>query len=187
MATRALLAVLSASPPCIIRIKASTFSSSLSFQRRSAIARCFSSDTNPSVLQPPNVSRLAETARISLTPAEVYPFTNPLCFSILISHVVSSCFFSFRLRSVDLRFVKSLTGNESNSCLLCNLSKFLSLMRLGCEIGGKCRFGQLQQVDVNSVEPAIRAGNESDFVCKVHNFLLCFGGFASFCCFVLWS
>ncbi|KAG2319556.1 hypothetical protein Bca4012_054204 [Brassica carinata] len=103
--TRALLAIRSASPPCIIRIKASTFSSSLSFQRHGAIARCFSSDTNPSVLQPPDVSRLAETARISVTPAEIE------------------------------------------------------------ECGPKIRqvidwFGQLQQVDVNSVEPAIRAEME---------------------------
>ncbi|CAH8337403.1 unnamed protein product [Eruca vesicaria subsp. sativa] len=108
MATRAaLLAVLSASPPPrMIRVKASTFSSSsLQFQRHSRIARCFSSDTNPSLLQPPDVSRLAETARISLSPSEIE----------------------------------------------------------GC--GAKIRqvidwFGQLQQVDVNSVEPAIRAEME---------------------------
>lgn len=54
-------------------------------------------------------------------------------------------------------------------------------------IGGKCRFGQLQQVDVNSVEPAIRAGNESDFVCKVHNFLLCFDLFYLCAVLFLWS
>ncbi|KAF8048227.1 hypothetical protein N665_2600s0003 [Sinapis alba] len=108
MATRALLAVISASPPRIIRIKASTFassSSSLNLQRHIRISRCFSSDTNPSVLQPPDVSRLAETARISLTPSEIE------------------------------------------------------------ECGHKIRqvidwFGQLQQVDVNSVEPAIRAEME---------------------------
>ncbi|KAL0679782.1 hypothetical protein Bca4012_007763 [Brassica carinata] len=110
MATRALLAVLSASPPRVIQIKVSTFSSSSSsssikFQRHITIARSFSSDTNPSVLQPPDVSRLAETARISLTPSEIE------------------------------------------------------------ECGAKIRqvidwFGQLQQVDVSSVEPAIRAEME---------------------------
>ncbi|KAF3544783.1 hypothetical protein DY000_02010089 [Brassica cretica] len=110
MATRALLAVLSASPPRMIRIKVSTFpssssSSSIKFQRHITIARSFSSDTNPSVLQPPDVSRLAETARISLTPSEIE------------------------------------------------------------ECGAKIRqvidwFGQLQQVDVSSVEPAIRAEME---------------------------
>lgn len=92
----------------MIQIKVSTFSSSssLSFQRHSRrIARCFSSDTNPSVLQPPDVSRLAETARISLTPSEIE------------------------------------------------------------ECGAKIRqvihwFGQLQQVDVSCVEPAIRAEME---------------------------
>ncbi|CAN7132781.1 glutamyl-tRNA(Gln) amidotransferase subunit C, chloroplastic/mitochondrial [Brassica rapa] len=106
MATRALLAVVTASPPRMIQIKASTFSSSLKFQRHiTTIARSFSSDTNPSVLQPPDVSRLAETARISLTPSEIE------------------------------------------------------------ECGAKIRqvidwFGQLQQVDVSSVEPAIRAEME---------------------------
>lgn len=106
MATRALLAVVTASPPRMIQIKASTFSSSLKFQRHiTTIARCFSSETNPSVLQPPDVSRLAETARISLTPSEIE------------------------------------------------------------ECGAKIRqvidwFGQLQQVDVSSVEPAIRAEME---------------------------
>ncbi|KAH0915355.1 hypothetical protein HID58_029801 [Brassica napus] len=118
MATRALLAVVTASPPRMIQIKASTFSSSLKFQRHiTTLARSFSSDTNPSVLQPPDVSRLAETARISLTPSEV-------------------------LRNVELRFVKSLTAIV-----------FVVLV-------GKCRFGQLQQVDVSSVEPAIRAEME---------------------------
>ncbi|CAN7032479.1 hypothetical protein BRARA_H01287 [Brassica rapa] len=106
MATRALLAVVTASPPRMIQIKASTFSSSLKFQRHiTTLARSFSSDTNPSVLQPPDVSRLAETARISLTPSEIE------------------------------------------------------------ECGAKIRqvidwFGQLQQVDVSSVEPAIRAEME---------------------------
>ncbi|CAH2077119.1 unnamed protein product [Thlaspi arvense] len=75
MATRALLAVISASPRTI-KIKTSVSScSSLRLQRYSRkthrIARSFSSDTNPSLLQPPDVSRLAETARISLTPAEI--------------------------------------------------------------------------------------------------------------------
>ncbi|KAJ0247351.1 Glutamyl-tRNA(Gln) amidotransferase subunit C [Hirschfeldia incana] len=109
MATRALLAALSASPPRMIQIKVSTFSSSssssLHFRRHSRIARCFSSDTNPSVLQPPDVSRLAETARISLTPAEI-----------------EECEPKIR-QVIDW-------------------------------------FGQLQQVDVNSVEPAIRAEME---------------------------
>ncbi|VVB10610.1 unnamed protein product [Arabis nemorensis] len=118
MATRALLAVISSSPNrCFIstrRIKnqaSSAFSTSpsLHFQIQSRkthrIAPSFSSDTNSSALQPPDVSRLAETARISLTPAEIE------------------------------------------------------------ECGPKIRqvidwFGQLQKVDVNSVEPAIRAEME---------------------------
>uniref|UniRef100_A0A1J3IMG7 Glutamyl-tRNA(Gln) amidotransferase subunit C, chloroplastic/mitochondrial n=1 Tax=Noccaea caerulescens TaxID=107243 RepID=A0A1J3IMG7_NOCCA len=112
MATRALLAVVSASPRRI-KIETSVSSSSsysLQFQRYSRkihrIAPSFSSDTNSSVLQPPDVSRLAETARISLTPAEI-----------------EEC-------GTKLRKVTDW-------------------------------FGQLQQVDVNSVEPAIRAEMES--------------------------
>ncbi|CAA7025491.1 unnamed protein product [Microthlaspi erraticum] len=113
MATRALLSVISASPRRI-KIETSIFSSSslsssLQLQRYSRkahrIARSFSSDTNPSVLQPPDVARLAETARISLTPAEI-----------------EEC-------GTKLRQVTDW-------------------------------FGQLQQVDVNSVEPAIRAEME---------------------------
>ncbi|KAG7545296.1 Glu-tRNAGln amidotransferase C subunit [Arabidopsis suecica] len=113
MATRALLAVISASPNrCFIspsRIKilqSSTSSSSVHFHRHSRkihrIARSYSSDSDSSVLQPPDVSRLAQTARISLTPAEI-----------------EECETKIR-RVIDW-------------------------------------FGQLQQVDVNSVEPAIRA------------------------------
>uniref|UniRef100_A0A1J3GWZ7 Glutamyl-tRNA(Gln) amidotransferase subunit C, chloroplastic/mitochondrial n=1 Tax=Noccaea caerulescens TaxID=107243 RepID=A0A1J3GWZ7_NOCCA len=110
MATRALLAVVSASPRRIkIETSVSSSSYSLQFQRYSRkihrIARSFSSDTNSSVLQPPDVSRLAETARISLTPAEI-----------------EEC--GTKLRKVTEWF------------------------------------GQLQQVDVNSVEPAIRAEME---------------------------
>ncbi|EOA17575.1 hypothetical protein CARUB_v10005935mg [Capsella rubella] len=112
MATRALLAVISASPSrCFIsssriKIQSSVSSLSLNFQQHSRkihrIARSYSSDTDSSLLQPPDVSRLAETARISLTPAEI-----------------EECETKIR-RVIDW-------------------------------------FGQLQQVDVNSVEPAIRA------------------------------
>ncbi|KAL0739347.1 hypothetical protein Bca4012_015557 [Brassica carinata] len=101
MATRALLAVCASSPRSV-RIQSSTFSSSLQFQKReSRIARSFSSDTNSS----PDISRLSETARISLTPAEI-----------------EEC--EPKIRQVIHWF------------------------------------GQLQQVDVNSVEPAIRAEME---------------------------
>ncbi|RIA05076.1 hypothetical protein BRARA_K00681 [Brassica rapa] len=104
MTTRALLAAISACPRRRIGIKSSTFSSSLQFQRQESriIARSFSSDTNSSL---PDISRLAETARISLTPAEI-----------------EECEPKIR-QVIDW-------------------------------------FGQLQQVDVNSVEPAIRAEME---------------------------
>ncbi|XP_010432638.1 PREDICTED: glutamyl-tRNA(Gln) amidotransferase subunit C, chloroplastic/mitochondrial [Camelina sativa] len=113
MATRALLAVISASPnrrfisSSSIRIQSSLSSfSRLNFQRHSRkihrTAGSYSSDKESSVLPPPDVSRLAETARISLTPGEI-----------------EECETKIR-RVIDW-------------------------------------FGQLQQVDVNSVEPAIRA------------------------------
>ncbi|KAG2238821.1 hypothetical protein Bca52824_091891 [Brassica carinata] len=106
MATRALLAAVSACPRRRIGIKSSTFSSSLQFQRQESriIARSFSSYTNSS-LSLPDISRLAETARISLTPAEI-----------------EECEPKIR-QVIDW-------------------------------------FGQLQQVDVNCVEPAIRAEME---------------------------
>ncbi|KAL1210282.1 Glutamyl-tRNA(Gln) amidotransferase subunit C, chloroplastic/mitochondrial [Cardamine amara subsp. amara] len=117
MASRALLAVISASPNrCFIssswiKIQSSSSSSSLSLhlQRHSRkiqlIGRSYSSETKSSEFQPPDVSSLAETARISLTPAEV-----------------EECETKIR-RVIDW-------------------------------------FGQLQQVDVNSVEPSIRAEME---------------------------
>ncbi|KAJ4871171.1 hypothetical protein Rs2_47207 [Raphanus sativus] len=107
-ATRALLAAISSSCARRIKIQSSTSSSSsscsiLQFQRRESIiiARSFSSDTNSS----PDISRLAETARISLTSAEI-----------------EECEPKIR-QVIDW-------------------------------------FGQLQHVDVNSVEPAIRAEME---------------------------
>ncbi|ESQ53864.1 hypothetical protein EUTSA_v10026449mg [Eutrema salsugineum] len=120
MATRAFLAVISSSPnrcfitPRMIKNQASAFSSSssssaLQFQRHSRkphrISRSFSSETNSSVLQPPDISSLAKTARISLTPAEIEEYEPKI------------------RQVIDW-------------------------------------FGQLQQVDVNSVEPAIRADME---------------------------
>lgn len=42
-------------------------------------------------------------------------------------------------------------------------------------VGKKCRFGQLQQVDVNSVEPAIRAGLNS-----LHNNFIVFDPYSIF-------
>ncbi|CAF2031524.1 hypothetical protein HID58_078582 [Brassica napus] len=104
-ATRALLAAISACPRRRMGIKSSNFSSSLQFQRQESriIARSFSSYTNSSSL--PDISCLAETARISLTPAEI-----------------EECEPKIR-QVIDW-------------------------------------FGQLQQVDVNCVEPAIRAEME---------------------------
>ncbi|KAJ0262872.1 Glutamyl-tRNA(Gln) amidotransferase subunit C [Hirschfeldia incana] len=103
MATRALVAAAMCASPCSIKIQSSTFSSLLQFQRRESIiiARSFSSDTNSS----PDISRLAETARISLTPSEI-----------------EECEPKIR-QVIDW-------------------------------------FGQLQQVDVNSVHPAVRAEME---------------------------
>ncbi|CAN8229642.1 unnamed protein product [Cochlearia groenlandica] len=81
----------------------SSSSSSLHSKRIYRIARSFSSDdTSSSALQPPDLSRLAQTARISLTPSEIEKCEPKI------------------LQVIDW-------------------------------------FGQLQQVDVNSVEPAIRA------------------------------
>ncbi|CAB80008.1 putative protein [Arabidopsis thaliana] len=127
MATRALLAVIYASPnrcyisPSRIKIQSLTCSSSSHYYQRQSrknhrIARSYSSDSDSSVLQPPDVARLAQTARISLTPAEV------LAFSLL-------------------------------SNLLCPIEECETKIRRVIDW-----FGQLQQVDVNSVEPAIRAG-----------------------------
>lgn len=124
-ATRALLAAISSSCPRRIKIQSSTSSSSssccsiLQFQRQESIiiARSFSSDTNSS----PNISRLAETARISLTPAEVHSsLINRLCFSKSTScrKIDFSLFVPPRLRNVNLRFVKSSTGTmNANSSM----------------------------------------------------------------------
>ncbi|KAF2531648.1 hypothetical protein F2Q70_00033432 [Brassica cretica] len=123
-ATRALLAAISACPRRRIGIKSSTFSSSLQFQRQEGriIARSFSSYTSSSSL--PDISRLAETARISLTPAEI-----------------EECEPKIR-QVIDW-------------------------------------FGQLQQVDVNCVEPAIRAGLNHTliFITQLPSLLLLFGLF----------
>ncbi|XP_010526075.1 PREDICTED: glutamyl-tRNA(Gln) amidotransferase subunit C, chloroplastic/mitochondrial [Tarenaya hassleriana] len=113
MGTRALFVILSAAPKqCFVfegGIKTRNFSyfpssSALHFHRQCRKTHQIAASS--SALQPPDVSRLAETARISLTEAEIEEFAPKI------------------RQVVDW-------------------------------------FGQLQAVDVNSVEPAIRAEMES--------------------------
>lgn len=58
---------------------------------------------------------------------------------------------------------------------------------MACELVTKCRFGQLQQVDVNSVEPAIRAGLNQTLVFQTQlpSLVLCFEIFCGFVCVLL--
>ncbi|KAG6740526.1 hypothetical protein NC653_039498 [Populus alba x Populus x berolinensis] len=89
---------------------------------------------NGSSLEPPDVARLAETARISLTPQQVEEF-GPKIRQVIDWHALL-CLFLFPV-----------------ICLCFETLFFLVVC---------FRFGQIQAVDLDSVEPSIRADTEGD-------------------------
>ncbi|KAL6009900.1 hypothetical protein ACLOJK_000331 [Asimina triloba] len=88
-------------------------------------------------LEPPDVPRLADTARISLSPKEVgeLSHSNSLALSALPSHLIRVAEFFWDSCSGTVVLTVSCTGNW---------------------------FGQLQAVDLESIEPTLRADAEVD-------------------------